>query len=190
MHSVHRNMHLLALGSNATAESSSNAALVAQAVAAIKAAGIETLRLSRIFRTPAFPAGSGPDFANACLVAETAMSPTEMLALCHRIEAEMGRVREKRWGQRVIDIDLLACDQQILPDRDTVTRWMELPLDEQMRVAPEELLLPHPRLHERGFVLVPLADVAPDWVHPLTGDSVQAMLEALDPALRAEVVPI
>lgn len=190
MHSVHRNMHLLALGSNATAESSSNSGLVAQAMTAIKSAGVETLRSSRIFRTPAFPAGNGPDFANACVAVTTEMTAAEMLALCHRIEAEMGRVRDKRWGQRVIDIDLLATDQQVLPDRDTVTRWMDLPLDEQMRVAPGELLLPHPRLHERAFVLVPLADIAPDWVHPLTGASVRAMLEALDPALRAEVEPI
>ncbi len=190
MHSVHRNMHLLALGSNATGESSSNAGLLAQAYDAIKAGLSGTLRSSRLFSTPAFPKGSGPDFVNACAVVESDLSPEAMLALCHRIEAEMGRVRTRRWGQRVIDIDLLAVGDQILPDRATVTHWMELPLEDQMRLAPEHLLLPHPRLHQRGFVLVPLADVAPDWVHPLTGQSVRAMLEALDPAEIAEIRPI
>ncbi|MCB1408913.1 MAG: 2-amino-4-hydroxy-6-hydroxymethyldihydropteridine diphosphokinase, partial [Rhodobacteraceae bacterium] len=55
---------------------------------------------------------------------------------------------------------------------------------------PGELILPHPRLHERGFVLMPLADVAPDWVHPVLGQSVRQMLDALDPAETAEIRPI
>ena len=113
-----------------------------------------------------------------------------MLALCHRIEAEMGRVRKKRWGQRVIDIDLLASGDTVLPDRETLRHWMELPLARQMEEAPEQLILPHPRLHERGFVLVPLADVAPDWVHPVLGLSVKQMRDRLDPEEITAIRPI
>jgi 2-amino-4-hydroxy-6-hydroxymethyldihydropteridine diphosphokinase len=168
----------------------SNTNLLNDAIDKIKRAGVVTLRRSRSFATPAFPVGAGPDFANACLLVESDLTPEALLALLHQIEAEMGRVRIKRWGQRVIDIDLLAAGGQVLPDRNTVAHWMALPPEHQARVAPEQLIVPHPRLHQRGFVLVPLAEVAPDWVHPLTGQSVRTMLEALDPAEIAEIRPI
>ncbi|MCW1932132.1 2-amino-4-hydroxy-6-hydroxymethyldihydropteridine diphosphokinase [Pararhodobacter zhoushanensis] len=187
---AHRNPFLLALGSNMSHDMTSNTNLLNDAIDKIKRAGVVTLRRSRSFATPAFPAGAGPDFANACLLVESDLTPEALLALLHQIEAEMGRVRIKRWGQRVIDIDLLAAGGQVLPDRDTVEHWMALPPEHQARVAPEQLIVPHPRLHQRGFVLVPLAEVAPDWVHPLTGQSVRTMLEALDPAEIAEIRPI
>lgn len=187
---VHSNLHLVALGSNATEREHSNAELLKQAVAEIKAEGLATRRLSRLFSTPAFPAGAGPDFVNAALVVESPLPPEEVLAILHRVEASMGRVRRERWGQRVIDLDLLASGERVLPDEAALRDWMALPLEEQMRRAPDRLILPHPRMHERGFVLVPLADVAPDWVHPLTGQSVRAMLAALDPAEIAAIRPI
>ena len=67
---------------------------------------------------------------------------------------------------------------------------MNLPLAEQQQTAPGQLILPHPRLHERAFVLVPLADVAPDWVHPVLRRSVSQMLDALPQDARDEVVPL
>ena len=171
-------------------EVTSNTALLSDAVDKIKQAGVLTLRRSRSFATPAFPPGSGPAFANACLLVESDLTPQALMALLHSIEAEMGRVRVKRWGQRVIDIDLLAAGAQILPNRDIVAQWMALPPEQQAQVAPDTLIVPHPRLHQRGFVLVPMAEVAPDWVHPLTGRSVRAMLEGLDPAEIAQIRPI
>jgi len=187
---VHSNLHLVALGSNATEREHSNVQLLKQAVAEIKAEGLVTLRLSRLFSTPAFPAGAGPDFVNAALVVESPLPPEGVLAILHRVEARMGRVRRERWGQRVIDLDLLASGDRVLPDEAALRDWMALPLTEQMRRAPDRLILPHPRMHERGFVLVPLADVAPDWRHPLTGQSVREMLAALDPAEIAAIRPI
>lgn len=187
---VHSNLHLVALGSNATEREHSNVQLLKQAVAEIKAEGLVTLRLSRLFSTPAFPAGAGPDFVNAALVVESPLPPEGVLAILHRVEARMGRVRRERWGQRVIDLDLLASGDRVLPDEAALRDWMALPLAEQMRRAPDRLILPHPRMHERGFVLVPLADVAPDWRHPLTGQSVREMLAALDPAEIAAIRPI
>lgn len=187
MNHVQRNVHLMALGSNATEDISSCVLLLKEALQRIKAAGAGAPRSGSIWRTPAYPAGAGPDFANACAVLENDLSPRAMLDLLHKVEAAMGRIRRERWGQRVIDLDLLATDGQVLPDRDTVSRWMALPPEDQRRLAPDGLVLPHPRLHERGFVLVPLAEVAPDWCHPLTGKSVRAMLAALDPAETAAI---
>jgi len=185
-----RNRFLLALGSNAFDDLGTNVALVKDAVEKIKRAGFKNLRLGHLYATPAFPAGAGPDFVNACATAESPLSPTEALAALHAIEAEMGRVRTVRWGQRVIDLDLLAAGDRVMPDVATFRHWMGLPLADQMRLAPGELIVPHPRLHERGFVLVPLADVAPDWVHPILGRSVRQMLAGLDPAETAEIRPI
>ena len=89
-----------------------------------------------------------------------------------------------------MDIDLIAYDDAIRPDQQVLQRWMNMPIEDQRRLTPEELILPHPRMQDRAFVLVPMAEVAPTWHHPLTGRSVAGMLADLDPALKAEVRPI
>lgn len=190
MHPTLRNRFILALGSNATADVASNALLLRDALARIKKAGLMPLAVSRFWRTPAFPAGAGPDFVNACALVDSAMPPDAVLSVLHGIEAAMGRVRTTRWAQRVIDIDLLAAEDAVLPDRQTVAHWIDLPPDAQAVQTPPGLILPHPRLHQRGFVLVPMAEVAPDWHHPLLGLSVAQMLAALDPAEIAAIAPI
>ena len=146
-------------------------------------------RLSRFYHTPCFPPGAGPDYINAAAEIGIAGGPEDALALLHKIEAAFDRDRAcgQRWGRRTLDLDLLAAGDAVRPDAETHARWRGLPLEAQMREAPDELILPHPRLHERAFVLVPLADVAPDWVHPVLGLSVTQMCGALDPADLAEV---
>lgn len=178
---------ILALGSNATENVSDNSRILGDALARIKGCGIKICALSPTYRTAAFPAGSGPDFANACALGETDAAADTVLQALHGIEAAMGRVRTRRWGQRVIDLDLLAVGDAILPNRDTVAQWIDLPPDRQAQEAPGQLILPHPRLHQRAFVLVPMADVAPDWVHPVLGLTVLQMLAALDPAEIAAI---
>ncbi len=146
--------------------------------------------VSRLFRNPAFPPGSGPDFINCALKLETDLSSQALLDVLHEIEAAFGRVRKKRWGPRTLDLDLIAYDDLVLPDRRIHLEWARLPLEEQIKRVPETLILPHPRLAERAFVLVPLADVAADWVHPVTGQSVRQMLNALPSNEISEVRPL
>lgn len=112
-----------------------------------------------------------------------------MLRELHRIEACFGRSRADgvRWQARPLDLDLIACGDLVLPDAKTQTEWRDLPPDQQSRIAPEQLILPHPRMQDRGFVLAPLAEIAPDWRHPLTGQTVVQMLAALDPADWADM---
>lgn len=100
----------------------------------------------------------------------------------------MGRQRDgSRWGARVIDIDLLAMGKRIAPDDSTQDAWRALPPDIQATRTPDGLILPHPRLQDRAFVLVPLADIAPTWRHPRTGQTVTEMLSRLPDRDRAEV---
>ena len=174
-----RSTALVALGSNQVFAKADARETLAMAVAAIDEMLGVIRGVSRFFRTPAFPPGSGPDFVNAALSLETDLLPRELLEGLHGIEERFGRSRRTRWAARTLDLDLISYDDLVLPDRQTCQNWVDLPLDQQMQVAPDTLILPHPRLAERAFVLVPLADVAANWRHPLTGKSVKQMLEAL-----------
>lgn len=152
--------------------------------------GVSVDSVSAWYRTPAFPSGSGPDFVNAAGVLTAEMAPEAMLDLLHGVERGLGRDRLTRWAPRVCDLDLLAAGDHVLPDAETQARWMAADLEAAMAKAPDRLVLPHPRMQERAFVLAPLADVAPGWRHPVLGLTVAEMLAALPEADRAEVVPL
>jgi 2-amino-4-hydroxy-6-hydroxymethyldihydropteridine diphosphokinase len=149
-------------------------------------------QVSRFFATPCFPAGAGPDYVNAAAILQVAkdMSPTELLSRLHKIEANFGRQRTQRWGMRTLDIDLLALGDAVLPDAATQTRWRNLDPRLQATQTPTDLILPHPRMQDRAFVLVPLADVAPEWRHPLLHLTVTEMLAALPATDVAEMRPL
>jgi 2-amino-4-hydroxy-6-hydroxymethyldihydropteridine diphosphokinase len=101
-----------------------------------------------------------PDYINACAILEVALAPEALLAQLLETETKFNRIRREKWGPRTLDLDLLFYDNLIL----------ETPT----------LTLPHPRIAERAFVLVPLAEIAPDWVHPVTGSAIDRLLQAVD----------
>jgi 2-amino-4-hydroxy-6-hydroxymethyldihydropteridine diphosphokinase len=181
---------LVALGANAISSVGGPADTLRAALAMLPGLGIAPLAVSRFFASPAFPPGSGPDYVNAALVARTALAPAEVLARLHGIEARLGRRRAERWGPRAIDLDLLACGDAVLPDAATVEAWIGLDPARQRREAPGEPILPHPRLQDRAFVLVPLAEVAPGWRHPILRRTVAEMLAALPEADKISVIPL
>ena len=121
----------------------------------------EIVGASSIYRTtPVGGPPNQPEYWNAVIALRTDLSPEELLSRLLETEREQGRVRRERWGPRVLDLDLLAYGDHIL---DTPA-----------------LTLPHPRMGERAFVLVPLAEIAPDWRYPITGKTAQEILAALD----------
>jgi len=110
---------------------------------------------------------------------EATVSRLAQLALLQQIEAEFGRERSSRWAPRTLDIDLIAFGDQIAPDEPTLQYWMELPFEKQKALTPEQLILPHPRMQQRAFVLIPLSEIAPGWRHPMTGSTVLEMVQSL-----------
>jgi 2-amino-4-hydroxy-6-hydroxymethyldihydropteridine diphosphokinase len=117
--------------------------------------------VSPIYQTPPWGITDQPDFLNCCLTADSDLPPKELLIFIKNLETEIGRLPGKRWGPRLIDIDLLFYANQI--------------------VKTEKLTVPHPSLHERKFVLRPLADIVPDFVHPVLGQTVVELLTAVPP---------
>lgn len=181
---------LVALGSNVAGSAGSPAETLGAALEALAGRGLAVERVARFYASDAVPAGSGPPFVNSCAAIRTSMTPRHVLAILHGIETEFGRRRVRRWAPRVLDLDLIAAAGAVLPDPETQTRWRGLSIEAQARDAPDGPILPHPRMQERAFVLKPLADIAPDWRHPLLGLSVTEMLEALPQADRDAVRPL
>jgi 2-amino-4-hydroxy-6-hydroxymethyldihydropteridine diphosphokinase len=114
--------------------------------------------VSRIYRTPPWGVLDQGDFANACAIGVTGLAPYELLAAVKKIEADMGREPTRRWGPRLIDVDILFLGE--------------------LRVEDPELTIPHKELFSRGFVLAPLAEIAPDLI--LSGASVASAADAAD----------
>ncbi|WP_134679982.1 2-amino-4-hydroxy-6-hydroxymethyldihydropteridine diphosphokinase [Paracoccus ravus] len=153
--------------------------------------GMRVVSVSRFWRSPAFPLGSGPDYVNAAIQLQTELSPEGLLAALHEVEAALGRRREGgRWQSRGIDLDLIAYEDLVRPDAATQDEWRGLSLERQVVEAPETLVLPHPRMQDRGFVLLPLAEIAPGWRHPRLGKTVAELLAALPPAAKADIAPL
>lgn len=176
---------LIGLGSNVASSFGPPPETLRAAARALVESGFRILASSQIYATPAYPAGIGPDFANAVVVLDVGQSePEEVLARLQAVEEAFGRERGERWGPRTLDLDLLAHGKAVLPDQDTWAGWRDLNPAAQRQTTPEQLILPHPRMADRLFVLVPLAEVAPRWRHPVTGAVPAAMIAARPAAER------
>jgi 2-amino-4-hydroxy-6-hydroxymethyldihydropteridine diphosphokinase len=150
-------VHVVALGLGANL--GDRLATLQRAVDLLAEEGVRTVASSRVWRTKAIGGPPGqPDYLNAVVRAETALDAGEVLAAANRVEAALGRTREARWGPRTIDIDVLLFDDEVRDD--------------------PELTIPHPRLRERAFVVLPLLDVDPD---PVLPDGTRVLDLPLDP---------
>lgn len=151
-------MILIALGANLPSPAGPPAATLSSALGRLKECGITLLSVSSFYQTPAWPDPSEPPFVNAVASIATRLQPAELLVLLHDVEAGFGRVRGAANAARILDLDLLDYDGRIIVS---------------------EVVLPHPRMAERSFVLAPLAEIAPGWQHPLTRQGAGELLAGL-----------
>lgn len=121
--------------------------------------GIELLRVSSVLETEPYGYTNQPKFLNAVCLVETNLTPDQLLDVLLEIEKEMGRVRERKWGPRIIDLDIIFYEDLVLES--------------------ERLIVPHPDMHNRWFVLAPLAEICPDYVHPKLKKTVRELLQEL-----------
>ncbi len=112
---------------------------------------------SKLYETAAWGKTDQPNFLNQVLEVQTEQPPEQVLQTINHIEQELGRVRQEHWGARVIDIDILFYDQLVLQT--------------------QRLTIPHPQLHLRRFTLLPLAEIAPELMHPVLGKNIDQLLE-------------
>ena len=149
------NRSAIALGSNL----GDSLAILQGAIAALdRHPDVTVTSCSSIYQTP--PVGPPqPDYFNACALLASSLAPEALLRVLLAIEAQFGRVRRERWGARLLDLDLLLVEEQ--------------------QLQTPSLELPHPRMWERAFVMVPLAEIAPDWRHPSSGQTVSEICATL-----------
>jgi 2-amino-4-hydroxy-6-hydroxymethyldihydropteridine diphosphokinase len=162
---------LLGLGANLPSPSHGPpVATLEAALQALAARGLVIRARSRWWESAPVPIADQPWYVNGVAEVETDLGPEALLALLHEVEADFGRIRSLPNAPRLLDIDLLAYGNQI-------------------RRGPIPPLLPHPRLAERLFVLLPLAEILPDWRHPRSGRGLSQMIAALPAGQIARPLP-
>lgn len=165
---------LIGLGANVPGPAGAPAETLAAAVAGLRGA-VAVEKVSRPLANPAYPEGAGPEFLNLALLGRTTLSPEELLEMLLEVERKLGRVRERVWEARPIDIDLLSYGDLVTAGFWQAAARGDVPPD------PPAFILPHPRLHYRRFVVGPIAEIAPEWRHPALGIAAKALLERLPP---------
>jgi 2-amino-4-hydroxy-6-hydroxymethyldihydropteridine diphosphokinase len=157
-------MILVALGSNLVGPWGNPTATVKRAIEELRRRNIRVLKTSQLLLTAPFGVTNQPDFVNAVISISTAITPQSLMRVLHDIERNAGRRRLKRWGPRTLDLDLLEYHGRILAPR---TRSIK------------PLVLPHPGIELRSFVLRPLTEIAPQWKHPVSHRSAEQSLRRL-----------
>lgn len=165
-------MKLIAMGSNLPhPEFGEPLNVVREAMRRLIDHGVTIVTQSPWYASKPVPVSDQPDFINGVAAVEYDGPPRGLLDALHAVEASLGRQRSVPNAARIIDLDLLAFDDQIIGQAGEVG-----------------LVLPHPRLHERRFVLQPLCDIAAKWVHPVQGDMAEILLQRLPPPGEGDTV--
>ena len=179
---------LIALGANLPWGRQCPATTLRLAQRRLSALGIRILRASPSYSNPADPPGSGPDFLNAVVLAETTHSQCITMLVLLRVERSLGRQQLSRSGPRSLDLDLIAYGRCCCPDS---ARWrFRAAFEKRAWSGRARLVLPHPGAHRRAFVLKPLLDVAPRWSHPALRKPAVALYRKLPAVARLGMEPL
>ena len=147
-------------------------------------------KVSKLYSSVAFPDTTEPNYINGCLEITVDCTPDEVLDRLKNIEKKLGRKKKRRWSSRICDLDLLSFSDIIMPSHSVFNAWCKMSLRYQIIRRPNELIIPHPRLQDRAFVLKPLMDVASDWIHPVFNISVSEMIKFLPEHELETVIPV
>ncbi|MBK5912312.1 2-amino-4-hydroxy-6-hydroxymethyldihydropteridine diphosphokinase [Rhodothalassium salexigens] len=165
----------VALGANLPSAHGSAADTLAAAVATLAGRGFDLVGQSSLYESAPVPPSDQPPFRNAVIALRTGLAPDRVLAALHEVERGFGRTRTVRWEARLLDLDLIAHGARVLPDRAGWQRLAAMPDHSPAPTDDARPCVPHPRAHLRRFVLAPLAEIAPDWRHPVWGARADAL---------------
>jgi len=176
------NNYVVVLGSNLPSSFGNSAETLKKCLGEIRSCpAIKSLSESNWYISSSFADRREPRYVNVGIRLSTNLKPIDLLKFTSDLENKYGRKRQSRWEPRTCDIDILLCNQLILPNKLYFEKWLKLDLSDQLRLSPSELILPHPRLQERTFFLKPLNDLKPDWIHPFLEMKAKEMLDSLPP---------
>lgn len=173
-------MVIISLGSNVTSRWGNSDATLLQALRELQGLGIRVVRRSRLYRTQPYGLVNQPNFTNAAALVQTSRPPIALLTLLKRIEARAGHRSSTRWGPRALDLDIVDYKSRIL-------NWSKCNR-QAFNFNKRNLVLPHPELHLRPFVLYPLLDIAPRWHHPVYGLNTAQLLHRLRFARNGKII--
>ncbi|MAZ76389.1 MAG: 2-amino-4-hydroxy-6-hydroxymethyldihydropteridine diphosphokinase [Micavibrio sp.] len=163
-------MIYIALGANLPSQFGAPAQTLSRAVEVLVARGVKVIQRSSVWLTAPVPFDPDvPDYHNAVIAVETDLSADDLLGLMLDIEAEFGRVRSYKNAPRLLDLDLIAYHDEVMKDG-------------------ERLIVPHPRMHERSFVISPLQELSGKWTHPILGQNISVLIQKLPVNQEAKIL--
>tara|TARA_A100001011_G_C14230709_1_gene808672 strand:+ start:471 stop:1097 length:627 start_codon:yes stop_codon:yes gene_type:complete len=168
--------YLIALGSNLETEKLQKLEIIKKALIAFSNFNMKLIKVSSFWESRSYPDESQPNFINAVSEVYSELNPYEILNELKKIEKMFGRKTSKIWGNRVLDLDILSSGSIILPNLDIFNMWLKMPFSLQISNQSKVLILPHPRIQDRLFVLQPLSEVNPDWIHPVLKKNAQELI--------------
>ncbi len=156
-------MILIGLGANLDSKYGTPRETLAAAKATLTERGLKILKSSRTWLTAPVPVSNQPWYHNEVIEVHTQLQPEALLAVLQGVETGFGRVRGEKKAPRTLDLDLLIYHDTVIKSEETSS----------------ELIVPHPEMHRRAFVLLPMADIVPEWTHPVSGQSLMNLIRAL-----------
>ena len=160
-------MIYLNIGSNLPSKEGSRENNIVKAISLLKKLNLNLIEISSFYQTPSYPDNSDPKFINLCVKLESNLKASELLIEINKIERKLGRTRIKKNEPRTCDIDIIDFNGKIIKN--------------------DELIVPHPRLHLRNFVIYPLKEIEPNWLHPIFNKNIEIFFQELDKNSHNEI---